>query len=127
MLLKNKVAIVTGANRGIGLETAELFAKEGAIVIGTYRSNKPDVKKIDYQKVDITDREQVNKFVDYVINKYKKIDILVNNAGITADALTRKMTDDQFDNVIQTNLTGTFNLTRLVGPIMQSQKGGIYC
>lgn len=124
MILKNKVAIVTGANRGIGLETAKLFAKEGAIVIGTYRNKKTDVKKIDYQKLDITNREKVKEFVDYVIEKYGKIDILVNNAGITADALTRKMTDEQFDTVIQTNLTGTFNITRLIGPIMQSQQGG---
>ena len=124
MMLKNKVAIITGANRGIGLETAELFAKEGALVIGTYRTEHPESKKIDFQKVDITNRKQVQEFVDYVVDKYKRIDILVNNAGITADALTRKMSDEQFDKVIQTNITGTFNITRLVGPIMQSQQGG---
>ena len=124
MILKNKIAIVTGANRGIGLETAKLLAKEGAIVIGTYRTEHPENKKIDFQKVDITNRKQVQEFVDYVVDKYKRIDILVNNAGITADALTRKMSDEQFDKVIQTNITGTFNITRLVGPIMQSQQGG---
>ena len=124
MLLKNKVAIVTGASRGIGLETAKLFLKEGAKVIGTYNKTKPTNDKIDFYKLDITNKKAVSDFVEKVVAKYERIDILVNNAGITADALTKKITDEQFDIVINTNLVGTFNVTRLIGPIMQEQQGG---
>lgn len=124
MILKNKVAVIIGASRGIGYETAKLFVKEGATVIGTYNNTKPEDDKIDFYKLDITNREEVSSFVNNIIEKYTKIDILVNNAGITADALTRKMTDEQFDKVINTNLIGTFNVTRLIGPIMQQNNGG---
>ncbi len=124
MLLKDKVAVIIGASRGIGLSTAELFLKEGAKVIGTYNNNKPKGKKIDYYKLDITNREEVESFVEKIIKKYEKIDILVNNAGITADALTRKMSYEQFDAVISTNLVGTFNVTRLIGPHMQENQSG---
>jgi 3-oxoacyl-[acyl-carrier protein] reductase len=124
MILKDKVAIVIGASRGIGLETAKLFLKEGAKVIGTYNNTSPDVKEIDFYKLDITNRDEVKEFVDKIVKKYEKIDVLVNNAGITADALTRKMTDEQFDKVIGTNLVGTFNVTRLIGPLMQEKQNG---
>jgi 3-oxoacyl-[acyl-carrier protein] reductase len=124
MILKDKVAIVIGASRGIGLETAKLFLKEGAKVIGTYNNTSPDVKEIDFYKLDITNRDEGKEFVDKIVKKYEKIDVLVNNAGITADALTRKMTDEQFDKVIGTNLVGTFNVTRLIGPLMQEKQNG---
>ena len=124
MILKNKIAVIIGASRGIGLTTAKLFVKEGATVIGTYNNSKPKEKRIDFYKLDITDREKVEKFVEKITKKYKKIDILVNNAGITSDALTKKMTYEQFDKVIMTNLVGTFNVTRLVGPHMQENKSG---
>ncbi len=124
MILKDKIAVIIGASRGIGLTTAELFLKEGAKVIGTYNNTKPSNDKIDFYKLDITNRDDVKQFVDDVIKKYEKIDILVNNAGITSDALTRKMTDEQFDKVINTNLVGTFNVTRIIGPLMQEKKSG---
>lgn len=124
MILKEKIAVVIGASRGIGLVTAKLFVKEGAKVIGTYNNTKPDENDIDFYKLDITNRNEVKKFVNDILEKYKKIDILVNNAGITKDSLTKKMTDEQFDFVINTNLTGTFNVTRLIGPIMQENKTG---
>ena len=123
-MLEGKVAIVTGASRGIGLEIAKLFAKEGAKVIGTYNRSQVKVDGIDFYKLDVANREEVKNFVDTIINKYNKIDILVNNAGITADALTKKMSDDMFDKVINTNLTGTYNITKLVGPIMQENHSG---
>ncbi len=123
-MLEGKIAIITGASRGIGLEVAKLFVKEGAKVIGTYNHNEKNIDGIEFYKVDITNREEVKKFVDNVINKYKKVDILVNNAGITSDSLTKKMNDDNFDKVINTNLTGTYNITKLVGPIMQDNHGG---
>ncbi len=123
-MLEGKIAIVTGASRGIGLEIAKLFTKEGAKVIGTYNHNKTDIDGVDFYKLDVSNREEVKTFVDTIINKYNKIDILVNNAGITADALTKKMSDEMFDKVINTNLTGTYNITKLIGPIMQDNHSG---
>ena len=124
MELENKVAIITGASKGIGLETAKLFIKEGAKVIGTYNSTAPSNEDVDWYKVNITDENEVNSFIQDVISKYGKIDILVNNAGITSDALTKKMAKENFYKVLETNLIGTFNVTKLVGPHMQENKNG---
>ena len=125
MRLEGKVAIVTGGARGLGQAMAELFAKEGAKVVAV------DMGELSYQndsvegyKLNVTDSQECKKLFDYVVEKYGKIDILVNNAGITKDSMTRKMTDDQWDAVINVNLKGVFNLTRYVGPLMQTQKGG---
>lgn len=125
MKLQDKVAVITGGARGLGQSMAELFAAEGAKVIaadmGELTYENPAVE--GYQ-LNVTDGEAVKAFVDHVMEKYGKIDILVNNAGITRDSLTRKMTDEMFDIVIDVNLKGVFNLTRLVGPIMQNQGAG---
>jgi 3-oxoacyl-[acyl-carrier protein] reductase len=125
MRLENKVAIVTGGARGLGQAMAELFAKEGAKVIaadmGDLGYSNPNVEGY---KLNVANGEDCKAFFDYVMEKYGKIDILVNNAGITRDSLTRKMTDDQWDLVLDVNLKGVFNLTRYVGPQMQSQGGG---
>lgn len=125
MRLENKVAIVTGGARGLGQAMAELFAKEGAKVIAA------DMEDLSYSnpnvegyKLNVANGEDCKAFIDYVIEKYGKIDILVNNAGITRDSLTRKMTDEQWDLVLNVNLKGVFNLTRHIGPQMQSQGGG---
>lgn len=127
MRLKGKTAIVTGGAKGLGEEMSKLFAKEGANVIAadmaelTYQE-----ENVEYFKLNVTNREDCQKLFDYVVEKYGTIDILVNNAGITKDALTRKMTDEMWDTVINVNLTGVFNLTRLVGPHMQANgKGSI--
>jgi 3-oxoacyl-[acyl-carrier protein] reductase len=125
MRLENKVAIITGGARGLGQAMAELFAKEGAKVIAadmgelTYEN-----ENVEGYKLNVANAEECKKFFDYVVEKYGRIDILVNNAGITRDAMTRKMTDEQWDLVIDVNLKGVFNLTRYVGPYMQTQKGG---
>ncbi len=121
MLLKDKVAVIIGASRGIGLSTAELFLKEGGKVIGTYNNNKPKGKKIDYYKLDITNREEVESFVEKIIKKYEKIDILVNNAGVQyqADRL-EDISDEQFDWTMKVNLYGMFYLTKEVLPYMKS-------
>ncbi len=125
MRLENKVAIVTGGARGLGQAMAELFAKEGAKVIaadmGDLGYSNPNVEGY---KLNVANGEDCKAFFDYVMEKYGKIDILVNNAGITRDSLTRKMTDDQWNLVLDVNLKGVFNLTRYVGPQMQSQGGG---
>lgn len=125
MRLENKIAIVTGGARGLGQAMAELFAKEGAKVIaadmGDLNYSNPNVEGY---KLNVANAEDCKAFFDYVMEKYGRIDVLVNNAGITRDSLTKKMTDEQWNLVIDVNLKGVFNLTRYVGPQMQSQGGG---
>jgi len=127
MRLKGKTAIVTGGAKGLGEEMAKLFAKEGANVIAADMAELTyEVENVEHFNLNVTSREDCQKLFDYAVEKYGTIDILVNNAGITKDALTRKMTDDMWDAVINVNLTGVFNLTRLVGPHMQGNgKGSI--
>ncbi|WP_426348799.1 beta-ketoacyl-ACP reductase [Alloiococcus sp. CFN-8] len=125
MRLKDKVAIITGGARGLGQSMAELFATEGAKVIACDMGEMTySHEGVEGYSLNVTDGEACKKFFDYVMDKYKRIDILVNNAGITRDALTRKMSDEQFDMVINVNLKGVFNLTRHVGPAMQQQGNG---
>lgn len=125
MRLENKIAIVTGGARGLGQSMAELFAKEGAKVIaadmGDLNYSNPNVEGY---KLNVANSEDCKAFFDYVMEKYGRIDVLVNNAGITRDSLTKKMTDEQWNLVLDVNLKGVFNLTRYVGPQMQSQGGG---
>ena len=125
MRLKGKVAVITGAAAGIGRVTAELFIKEGAKVIAC------DMVPISYEldglegyDLNVTDTPKCQVFFSHVVKKYGKIDILVNNAGITRDAMTAKMTDEQWDLVIDVNLKGVFNLTRHVGPHMAEVGSG---
>lgn len=125
MRLEGKVAVVTGGARGLGAAMCELFAKEGAKCIavdlneGTFEN-----PNIELYKLNITDSKACEEFFNYVVEKYGKIDVLVNNAGITKDAMTRKMTDEMFDAVIAVNLKGVFNLTRLIGPLMETNGYG---
>ncbi|MBE6037114.1 MAG: SDR family oxidoreductase [Clostridiales bacterium] len=125
MRLEHKVAIVTGAAKGLGGEMAKLFAKEGARVIAadmmplTY-----EAENVEYYPLNVTDSAACKALAEYARGKYGKIDILVNNAGITRDTMTRKMTDEQWDLVIDINLKGVFNLTRYVGPMMEEDGGG---
>lgn len=125
MRLKDKVCIVTGGSKGIGAEVAKLFSKEGAKVIAA--DMEPlgySDANVEYMKLNVTDRANCKSVFDAVVAKYKKIDVLINNAGITQDAMTTKMTDDQWDKVIAVNLTGIFNLTRHVGPLMTEAGSG---
>lgn len=123
--LKGKVAVVTGGAQGLGQAIAETFAKEGATVIAADMGElKYEAKNVVGYKLNVTDVENVQKFYDEIIEKYGKVDILVNNAGITRDAMTRKMTDDQWNLVIDVNLKGVFNLTRLFGPLMETNGYG---
>lgn len=125
MRLKGKVAIITGGAKGIGMAMAKRFADEGAKVIAA------DMNDLTYTHdavegyiLNVTDPKACETFFNTVIEKYGKIDILVNNAGITRDALTRKMTDDMWDLVIDVNLKGVFNLVRHIGPYMAQNDGG---
>lgn len=125
MRLNGKVAIITGAARGLGGEMAQLFAREGAKVIaGDMMELTYDVPNVEYFKLNVTNTENCEELFNYAVEKYGKIDILINNAGITRDTLTKKMTDEQWDVVLDVNLKGVFNLTRLVGPHMQANGGG---
>lgn len=125
MRLLGKVAVVTGGARGLGAAMCELFAKEGAKCIAVDMGDATfENENIELYKLNITDTAACKDFFDYAVSKYGKIDILVNNAGITRDAMTRKMTDEMFDSVINVNLKGVFNLTRLVGPLMEENGYG---
>ena len=125
MRLRDKIAIVTGGAKGIGECSAKLFADEGAKVIACDMA-EPNYthENVEFYKLDVTDSAGCKAFFDYASEKYKKIDVLLNNAGITRDALTRKMTDEQWSDVINVNLNAIFYLTRHVGPFMQAAGGG---
>lgn len=135
MRLKDKVAIITGAARGIGEATAIRFAQEGAKVVVSNRnldSLKEVVEKIKEMgaevlayDVNVTNREQIQSMVDDVVAKWGKIDILVNNAGITADAQLLKMEEADFDKVIDINLKGVYNCGQIVSRVMAEKDGGV--
>jgi len=128
--LKDKVAIITGAAKGIGFSTAQRFAQEGAIVIladMNLESVKEAAAKIPNAEgfvMNVTDRASIQAVVDQVMQKHGRIDILINNAGITQDARLVKMTEAQFDAVIDVNLKGVFNCTQLIVPHMLEAKSG---
>ena len=130
MRLEGKVAIITGAGRGIGKEAARLFAKEGARVIACdvmeewVKGLGEEVKGIEGYKLDVTDRGMIGEVVKDVYERYGKIDVLVNNAGITRDALFVKMKEEDWDRVIEVNLKGAFNMTQVVVPYMVKGGGG---
>ncbi|RST73037.1 3-oxoacyl-ACP reductase FabG [Siminovitchia acidinfaciens] len=134
--LLEKVAIITGAANGIGFEAAKKFASEGAkVIICDYdeaRGKECEQELLNqgleckFFQVNVADRATVDAMAAQVIAEFGKIDILVNNAGITRDAMLRKMTKDQFQQVIDVNLTGVFHCTQAVIPAMlQQQKGKI--
>lgn len=135
MRLLNKVSIITGAARGIGQATALKFSQEGAKVIvcdldqSAVSTVADSINKSGGQamglQLDVTSRESVAAMVAAVMAQYGRIDVLVNNAGIVMDAQLKKMTDDQFDKVIDVNLKGTYNCARAVVDIMIEQKGGV--
>jgi len=132
--LKDKVAIITGSGRGLGKEAALLFAREGAKVVvcdvneewakSTAREIQEAGGVAIAVHVDVTSPESVKAMVDETLKEFGRIDVLVNNAGVTADALLVKMTDEQWDKVINVNLKGVFNCTRAVAPVMIGQGRG---
>ena len=123
--LCGKTAVVTGATGGIGTEVCRIFHKCGAKVVGLHvNPEKKNLSYVDYVVLDIRNSDECREVFDRLIERYGRIDILVNCAGITRDAMTGKMTEEQFDSVIETNLKGVWNLTRLAGPHMRENHGG---
>lgn len=132
---ENKIVLVTGAGRGIGASIAKRFASEGAEVIVNYSGNDEAAQKTvdeitatggqaQKYKCSVNDSESVKVMIDEIIKKFGRIDILVNNAGITKDGFMLRMTDEDFDRVIDVNLKGTFNCTKYVSKYMLKQKSG---
>lgn len=132
---ENKIVLVTGAGRGIGASIAKRFASEGAEVIVNYSGNDEAAQKTvdeitatggqaQKYKCSVNDSESVKVMIDEIIKEFGRIDILVNNAGITKDGLMLRMTDEDFDRVIDVNLKGTFNCTKYVSKYMLKQKSG---
>ena len=133
MRLENKIALITGGANGIGLATTERFASEGAKIIMWDVSDKgKDVAErlkkeghnIIFKKVSVTDPDKVQRAIREALEHFGRIDILINNAGITKDRTLLKMTNQEWDDVISVNLTGVFNCTRAVAPIMKDQSYG---
>ena len=134
-MLENKIALVTGASRGIGKAVAKELAAKGAFVIVNYNGSKEAAEQVvskikasgkdavSYQ-CDVSQYADCERMVTELIKTYQKIDILVNNAGITRDNLLMKMSEEDFDVVIDTNLKGTFHTMRFVSRAMLKQRSG---
>ncbi len=124
--LKNKVAIITGGARGIGKATVEKFLDEGATVICWDIDDKAAVellkgnkgRPLHFQKVDTVDRQSIADAISELMATHKRIDVLINNAGITRDATLKKMTPEQWQLVLDVNLTGVFNCTQAIAEHM---------
>lgn len=135
MNLKGKVALVTGGSIGIGTAISLDLARNGADVVLTYRRHGDEAKAIAEQikamgsrakehKVDVSNFEEVQNLVKTVLEEFGRLDILVNNAGMNWDGVVWKMTEEQWDAVINVDLKGTFNFIRAVAPIFKEQNSG---
>ena len=135
MMLTDKVAVVTGASRGLGREIAILLGARGARVIVNYNGSAAKAEEVvkiiedaggkaEAVQCNVAEFEQAAEFFRYVIKTCGRIDILVNNAGITRDNLLMKMSEAEFDAVIDTNLKGAFNCMKQVSRQMLKQKSG---
>lgn len=134
-MLKGKVALVTGASRGIGRAIALNLASNGATIVINYNGSKEKAEEVFHEiinnhgkallyKADVSDFDLVKQMVSDIKDEFGRIDILVNNAGITKDNLILRMSEEEFDKVIDINLKGTFNCARHVSPIMLKQRYG---
>ena len=133
--MNNKVIIVTGASRGIGRSIAKLLAENNHRVIANYNNSLSDALQlqkelkdknidIDIFKADVSKREDIKALIEFVLNKYGKIDILVNNAGIDQEKLFQDITDEDWNNVINTNLYSVFCTTQEAIKSMIKNKSG---
>jgi 3-oxoacyl-[acyl-carrier protein] reductase len=136
-LLKGKVALITGGSRGIGEAIVRKYAESGADVAFTYLSSEEEAKKIENEaassggkvkayKSNAADYAQAEQLINDVVAEFGKIDILINNAGITKDNLLMRMSEEQWDQVMNVNLKSIFNLTKhVVKPMMRNRAGSI--
>ena len=132
-----KVALITGGTRGIGRQIAITLAKNGYDIAINYRTENEDLAKTKEEigkigskcfavQGDVSKYEDCERFVNEIINEFGKIDVLVNNAGITRDMLLMRMKKEDFEQVIDTNLIGTFNVTKnVIGYMMKARSGRI--
>ena len=132
---ERKTVLVTGGSRGIGKEVALKFAEEGYDVIINYVSEKTDVEALKKEfeekgaetlilKADVSKEVEVQEVIKQAIEKFGKIDVLVNNAGITRDNLLMRMSEEDFDKVLEINLKGTFIVTKAVTKYMMKKRSG---
>jgi 3-oxoacyl-[acyl-carrier protein] reductase len=135
MLLEGKNAIVTGGSQGIGTSTSVELAREGANVCITYRKHEAEAQKVAGEikgmgrkaiavQCDTSSFADAERVVKTALDNFGRIDILVNNAGMNWDGVSWKMTEEQWDRVIEVNLKGYFNFTRHVSPLLKEQKSG---
>lgn len=136
MLLNDKVAVITGGSRGIGRAIALRFAAEGAAIVLTYSHSEEAAREtaaliegaggsVMALKSDVTSRQDCQELADKTIAKFKKIDILINNAGITRDNIVARMKQEEWQQVMDTNLTGCFNCTQaFMRPFIKQKSGG---
>lgn len=134
-MLEGKIAVVTGASRGIGRAIALRLASQGAVVIVNYNGSKERAKGVKAEieaaggnavlyQCDVSDYGSCETFIEDVVERYHRLDILINNAGITRDGLLMKMSEDDFDKVIDTNLKGAFHTIRFASRQMIKQRSG---
>lgn len=134
-MLEGKIAVVTGASRGIGKAIALKLASQGALVVINYNGSQAKAEEVKAEieaaggkavvyQCNVSDFTQCQTFIQWVIKEYKSLDILVNNAGITRDGLLMKMSEEEFDAVLDTNLKGTFNCIRFASRQMLKQRAG---
>ncbi len=130
-----KIALITGASRGIGREIAKTLARSGIKVIGNYNKSEEMAKNlkeelakenidIDIYKTDVGNSKAIKQMVEEIINKYGKIDILINNAGISQTKVFTDITDEDWENMIRVNLSSVFYTTREVIKNMIANKSG---
>jgi len=135
MRLKGKVALVTGSSRGVGRAIALAYAKEGAKVVVNYTSNEKAAKEVAEAinqigsqaivvRADVAKREEADSLVQTAIDEFGRIDILVNNAGYTRPAMMLKMTEEQWDEVVDIHLKGAFLCSQAAGRQMKEQNNG---
>ncbi len=131
----NKRVVVTGATRGIGKTIAQSFLDSGATVIGIYAGNREAAEKflseassknqnLSLYQCDISQKESVKSFFEAIANRFQTIDILINNAGVRRDAIVALMKEEEWQQVIDINLTGTFLMSKHAVPLMMQQKFG---
>ncbi|MEW9667598.1 3-oxoacyl-[acyl-carrier-protein] reductase [Ammoniphilus sp. 3BR4] len=134
-MVQNKVAVVTGASRGIGRSIALALAESGADVVVNYAGSEQAAREVASEieklgrkalvvQADVADSEQVAQLIQQTIEAFGRVDVLVNNAGITRDNLLMRMKDDEWDDVIATNLKGVYNCIKAVTRPMMKQRSG---